>query len=384
MERKGRGLGAVGHRSNAVDRTRESTRATPCKETRRPFHISSYRSYRYRRKPRSSRRILPVESFLPPPPPGRTGWPWTYEPAARSVHERPLPRISVVTPSFNQGCFLEEAIRSVLLQGYPELEYVVIDGGSRDRTLEVIRRYERWITAWVSEPDDGQADAINKGFARCTGEVLAWVNSDDVLWPGHLVEMGRLFASMASVDLAYRDVLLGPEPDRITEIQKGEPTSFLEMVATGNIPIPQQSAMWRRNLFLSLGGLDPRWHVLLDRDFFLRAAETSRLRYHPGIGGFFRQHPDAKSTAEIGSWEHELPQYYQEFFARRSHRPEVQEVRRRGMAHIYLTCSVIARRLHHPLRAIAWLTLASTRDPVLVAGRLWAKARMLRRSIAAW
>ena len=189
--------------------------------------------------------------------------------------------------------------------------------------------------------------------------------------------MGRLFATTASVGLAYRDVLLGPEPDRITEIQKGEPTSFLEMVATGNIPIPQQSAMWRRNLFPSLGGLDPRWHVLLDRDFSLRAAERSPElpRWHWRL---LPPAPRAKSTAEIELWERELPRYYREFFARRA--VARRTCTRRGgeaTARIYLTCSLIARRLGAPVRAAGWLLLAAAADPGLTGGRVVTKGRRL-------
>src|ERR1700738_1526878 len=110
-----------------------------------------------------------------------TGWPWTTEtprlPAVRPDGSR-WPRITIVTPSFNQGQFIEETIRSVLLQGYPNLEYIIIDGGSTDNTVEIIKKYEPWIACWVSEKDRGQSDALNKGFARATGQILAWLCSD--------------------------------------------------------------------------------------------------------------------------------------------------------------------------------------------------------------
>src|SRR5262245_2264682 len=116
----------------------------------------------------------PLLSALPPPPPGRDGWPWTV--ASDPLPEtRPngsaWPRISVVTPSYNQGRFLEETIRSVLLQGYPDLEYFVIDGVSTDESVAIIERYAPWLSFWVSEPDGGQVEAINKGIARATGDL---------------------------------------------------------------------------------------------------------------------------------------------------------------------------------------------------------------------
>jgi len=120
---------------------------------------------------------------LPPPPPGKTGWPWT-EPTNPLPERMPdgseWPRISIVTPSYNYGRFIEETIRSVLLQGYPNLEYIVIDGGSTDNTIEIIRKYDKYLTYWVSEPDEGQTDAINKGYQHCIGELFAWLNADDI------------------------------------------------------------------------------------------------------------------------------------------------------------------------------------------------------------
>ncbi|MFB2921983.1 MULTISPECIES: glycosyltransferase family 2 protein [Aerosakkonema] len=118
---------------------------------------------------------------LPAPPPDRTGWPWTEEsqPLPQQMPDgSEWPRISIVTPSYNYGHFIEETIRSVLLQGYPNLEYIIIDGGSTDHTVEIIKKYEKYVTYWVSEPDEGQTDAINKGFQLCTGQIFAWLNAD--------------------------------------------------------------------------------------------------------------------------------------------------------------------------------------------------------------
>jgi glycosyltransferase involved in cell wall biosynthesis len=135
-------------------------------------------------------------SDLPPPPPGRTGWPWTEE--TSPLPPTPdgggaWPRISIVTPSFNQGIYLEETIRSVLLQGYPELEYFILDGGSTDNSVEIIRKYEPWLSGWVSEKDKGQSDAINRGFARCTGDIFNWLCSDDFLTKGALRRVAEGF-----------------------------------------------------------------------------------------------------------------------------------------------------------------------------------------------
>lgn len=139
-------------------------------------------------------RLMPTITDLPPPPPGRHGWPWTVAtpPAAPVMaNNRPWPRITIVTPSYQQAQYLEEAIRSVLLQGYPNLEYIVMDGGSRDGSVEIIQRYAPWLSYWQSQPDGGQSAALADGFARATGEILAWINSDDRLQPGALQRVGQ-------------------------------------------------------------------------------------------------------------------------------------------------------------------------------------------------
>jgi len=136
----------------------------------------------------------PSLAELPPPPPGRTGWPWTEDserPPDPPAAGAEWPRVSIVTPSFNQGLFLEETIRSVLLQGYPNLEYIVIDGGSDDESVEIIQKYASFLRHWCSEPDRGQYHAINKGLAHCTGEIFNWINSDDLYYPGALTAVAR-------------------------------------------------------------------------------------------------------------------------------------------------------------------------------------------------
>ncbi|MCB1131663.1 MAG: glycosyltransferase [Verrucomicrobiae bacterium] len=139
---------------------------------------------------------VPTLADLPAPPAGKTGWPWTE--ATPLLPDHPprggeWPSISLITPSYNQGCYIEETIRSVLLQGYPNLEYFIIDGGSTDETVEIIRKYEPWLAGWVSEKDKGQSDAINKGFARCSGEIFNWMCSDDLLTTGALRLVAEAF-----------------------------------------------------------------------------------------------------------------------------------------------------------------------------------------------
>ena len=156
----------------------------------------------------------PALSELHPPPAAGIGWPWAEESPqlpATMPDGSPWPRISIVTPSFNQGQYIEETIRSVLLQGYPNLEYIIIDGGSTDNSVEIIKKYEKWLTYWVSEADRGQSHAINKGFNYCSGEIFQWINSDDCLCERALKCVGSSWTPQTVVAGGVENIhLMGP------------------------------------------------------------------------------------------------------------------------------------------------------------------------------
>jgi len=318
------------------------------------------------------------DSQLSKSPTGGMGWPWSKGKAGSFPPLAEWPKITVVTPSFNQGQFIEETIRSVLLQDYPNLEYLIIDGGSTDDTLTIIRRYEPWITKWVSEADEGQADAINKGFALSAGELLCWLNSDDLFYPGHLHRMGAAFVDHPEADFIFSDIDVGPAPESVTSTLRGQLIPFSEMVRTLDVPIPQQCSMWRRRAWDSLGGLDPRWQVVLDREFFLRLVEHCHTLYIPGSGGFFRQHEQAKSSAELARWADELPRLYREFFDRDDLAPEIAELRGETLAMTYLTCAHIADREGKLTDRLRYLALALASDWRTVARRLTRRDQQYR------
>lgn len=314
---------------------------------------------------RSDQPVGPnTEIRFPDPPPDRTGWPWTGDdpdaPLEPPDRDPTAPKVTIITPSFNQGRYLEEAIRSVLLQDHPNLEYIVIDGGSTDETVTIIKRYEPWITYWVSEPDDGQADAINRGFELADGEYLGWLNADDILYQGFVAQRVREFSDRPTVALIYGDVHSGWDDGKRHDF-RGEPLSYLDMLRTLRVSIPQQSAIWRKTVVDRLGGLDPRWHVVLDREFFLRVARNTEIEYIPGPCGFFRQHDEAKSVAEKSAWVTELPLLYHEFFAAEDLSPEEAELKRQTMAAVHLMCAEILlgsrdwrRWVHHLAKATGW------------------------------
>ena len=205
------------------------------------------------------------------------------------------PLVSIVTPSFNQARFLEETIRSVLDQDYPRLEYIIVDGGSTDGSLEIIRRYADRLAWWVSEPDQGQTDAINKGFARASGEILAWLNSDDTYLPHAMSEAAAYLQSHPEVGMVYGDAnlvdetgrMLGPFPARQTDYRR---------LRRGYVHIPQQAAFFRASLWRQVGPLDPTFYFAMDYDLWVRLARLAPLQYHPRLWANFRLHDGGKSV----------------------------------------------------------------------------------------
>ena len=223
------------------------------------------------------------------------------------------PKVSIITPSYNQGEYLEETIQSVLNQTYGNIEYIVIDGGSTDNSVDIIRKYEERITFWCSEKDKGQADAINKGLRRATGDMVCWINSDDVLYPNFVEKFVNYFVAHPDVDFLYGDVEQGADMQHAT-IRRGEAIDYPTMLRTLRVPMPQQATMWRKSVLDKIGYLDPQWHVLLDREYFMRIAHYCTIEYLPGVVAFFRNHENAKSIAEWHKWIPELDKYYTTLF----------------------------------------------------------------------
>lgn len=222
---------------------------------------------------------IPSLGDLPAPPPGRRGWPWTEASPVLPPcmpDGRSWPRVSIVTPSFNQGAFLEQTLRSVLLQGYPSLEYFVIDGGSSDDSLRILERYGHFLSGWVSEPDRGQSHAINKGFHRAQGEVLGWVNSDDFLLPaalGHVAERVRAEPDAAAwVGRCRRvDGVSGRLID--TVVPRGlERDSIVDWGGRGFFYQP--SCFFSARAWHEAGPLDEELQLAMDLDLWIRLAKV--------------------------------------------------------------------------------------------------------------
>jgi len=201
------------------------------------------------------------------------------------------PRITIVTPSYNQGRFLEQTILSVLGQGYENLEYIIIDGGSTDDSLDVIRRYEKELAYWVSENDGGQAEAINKGFSRATGDIFCWLNSDDFLLPGTLKSVPTELGNGA--DLIYGNCLSYSEEGGRCLINR-PPAYDAHLLALVDY-IVQPSSFWTRSLWEKTGDLNAALHYAFDWEWFLRAAQVGNLRKSDVLYSAYRFHSLHKS-----------------------------------------------------------------------------------------
>ncbi|HIE25421.1 MAG TPA: glycosyltransferase [Anaerolineales bacterium] len=211
--------------------------------------------------------------------------------------------ISIITPSFNQADFLEETILSVLEQDYADVEYLIADGASTDGSAEIIRYYERDLSWWCSEVDAGQASAINKGFTRATGSIIAWLNSDDVYLPETLTKVAKLFAENPTAGIIYGDVLSIDGDGNPINVQRFAPYELNDLMA---FKIISQPAVFMRRSFLELAGyLDFDYHFLLDHHLWLRMAQLAPMIYTPQILAKARYHENAKNIVHAGRFGEE-------------------------------------------------------------------------------
>jgi glycosyltransferase involved in cell wall biosynthesis len=216
------------------------------------------------------------------------------------------PKFSVVVPSFNQGKYIEETIRSVLDQDYPEKELIVIDGGSTDNTLDVIRKYEGRIACWVSEKDRGQAHAVNKGFAAATGDIFGWQNSDDVYLPGAFRRAAEEWSNHPEAEIVYGHLKFLEESGKGIDEMRLVPAHPFNMKYDGSL-IKNQSAFWRRGVVERLGGMDETLSFCMDYEFFLRVVcSGARVRLVPRSFGAFRRHAGSKTGTIPAVWRKEL------------------------------------------------------------------------------
>src|SRR5262245_16828402 len=306
----------------------------------------------------------PTLNELPPPPSGKTGWPWTEESHRlpdQMPDGRPWPLTSVVTPSLNQGKFIEETIRSVLLQGYPELEYIIIDGGSTDGSVEVIKKYEPWLTYWVSEPDRGQSHAINKGWQRACGEILAWLNSDDTYNPGALRCAVEALRDNPAVGMVYSDMNYIDASSKIIYRLRSQPYEFHKLLLDNYVT--QSTAFVRREVLDAVGFLDESFNLIMDHELWLRVGRTNAVAYLPGaVLANLRIYPETKSNRLLVARHIEGLRLLDMVFADQGLPEAVRQLRRKeyGRCYMRVANALVANGSHYneviPLLTRAMLT----------------------------
>jgi hypothetical protein len=206
-----------------------------------------------------------------------------------------LPPLSIIIPTYQQGDYIERTLQSIVSQNYPELQLIVIDGGSTDQTNEIIERYRRHIAIYISEKDDGQSDAIRKGFDLATGDIVTWMNSDDTYTENALMTIGHFFAANPSVRFAYgnRDII--NENDEVIG-RRRQPDFHPQIMRYCHMIVPQVSAFWQRSLYQESGGVDASLRFCMDFDLFVKMALIAPPAHLPLVLGNFRIHSDSKTS----------------------------------------------------------------------------------------
>ena len=218
-----------------------------------------------------------------------------------------LPKISIISPSLNQAAYIERTILSILDQNYPNLEYIIIDGGSTDGSVELIKKYENYLTYWVSEKDEGQSQAINKGLKRATGEWLAWQNSDDIFYPGTFYSLADAARKNRQSSLITGNMNLIDEQDCIISDLKYVTPTYQSLLAEGMV-LTNQAAFWRRNIHEKIGYLNEDLHCGFDFEWFLRILEVGRATHVNQVWGGLRMHSQTKTSQLQALFEREYEQ----------------------------------------------------------------------------
>jgi len=220
--------------------------------------------------------------------------------------------ISIVTPSYNQAHYIEKTIQSVLSQDYPHIEHLIVDGGSTDSTIDVIKKYEDKLAWSVSEKDKGQTDAINKGFSRATGDVLAWINSDDTYEPGAISAAVKYLREHPKVGMVYGDCNYINESGQVIGKFNSAQTNYRRL-RQGYTRIPQQTMFFRAGLWKQVGPLDPSFYFAMDYDLWTRISARAEIKYVPQTWANFRLHTSGKTIlADDRCWPEMIRVHYRD------------------------------------------------------------------------
>jgi len=288
------------------------------------------------------------------------------------------PRVTVVTPSYNQSAFIEDTIRSVIEHDYPNIEYIIIDGGSTDGSVDLIRKHEQHLAHWLSEPDEGQADAINKGWRRASGEFVAWLNSDDILLPGSIAAAVDVMQERREVGLVYGDLERLDVAGNHVRIDRYDEYQLVELVSKAH-RISQPGSVLRRSTVLEAGYLDPSLHFQMDLDLWIRVALRSQLAHCHRVVAGFRLHDQSKTSRISEVAAADIVTIYDALFQRPDLPESLSRVRRQSWAaaHLYAARTQYgADNLPRAYRAL-FDALRASPDVMLDPGMLSFAARLL-------
>jgi glycosyltransferase involved in cell wall biosynthesis len=205
------------------------------------------------------------------------------------------PKVSIITPSYNQGRYIEATIQSVLAQEYSNIEYIIVDGGSKDESVDIIKKYEGQLAWWVSEKDKGHADALNKGFSRATGDILAWINSDDLYYPNTVSEAVAVLRDHPEAGMVYANANLIDASGQFAGKFAARQTNYKRLLR-GSVHIPQATTFYRADIWRSVGLFDLSLFFAFDYEMWVRFAKVSQLLYVPRLWADFRMHDEGKSV----------------------------------------------------------------------------------------
>jgi len=274
--------------------------------------------------------------------------------------------VSIVTPSYNQASYLEQTITSVLNQDYPHIEYIIVDGASTDNSVDIIEKYKSKLAYWVSEKDTGQADAINKGFAHATGEIIAWLNSDDYYLEGTLSAAVKIFEENPDVVLAYGNMLAVDEHGKTFNTLNYKQLTLEDLLCFQIIGQP--AVFMRRSALQKTGGLDPAFHFLLDHHLWIRLAQQGKILHVPQTWAAARYHAEAKNRAKAAEFGREAFRILESVEQDGNLAPILAKVNRRARASTHRVDSRYLLDGGQPVAALlAWMKALFIHPPTALA-----------------
>lgn len=248
-----------------------------------------------------------------------------------------LPKVTVVTPAYNQGIFLRDTIESVLSQDYPNIELIVLNDGSTDNTEEICREYDGKIR-WETQKNMGQTPTINKGWRMSDGEIVTWLNSDDTYLPGAVKEGVDYLLSHPETGIVFADsIFTEADGTPLHRTRPVPPFNYKKFVASCENPISQPSSFIRRSVVEKAGELDPKYFYFMDWDFWLRAGLHTRIDHVDAVWSTYRLHAESKTVSQSKKAAPELTYMYEKFFSRMDLPPEIKRIERKAMMNMYFT-----------------------------------------------